>query len=114
MFCYFCLNISFCLSFVLQVKPVKKSGSWEVTSKDVRTGSISTELFDAVMVCSGHHAEKNMPHFEGEDQFLGQILHSHDYRDPRGYEDKRVVVVGIGNSAVDVAVELGRNSKQVG
>lgn len=54
-----------------------------------------------------------MAHFEGEEKFEGRILHSHDYRDHRGYEDKRVVVVGIGNSGGDVATELGKISKQV-
>jgi dimethylaniline monooxygenase (N-oxide forming) len=65
------------------------------------------------MVCTGHHADKKMAQFEGEKEFKGQIIHSHDYRDHRGYEEKRVVVVGIGNSGGDVAVELGKISKQV-
>ena len=90
-----------------------KNGVWEVTIKDLQTGDIHVEHFDAVMVCTGHHAEKKMPQFEGEKEFKGQIIHSHDYRDHRGYEDKRVVVVGIGNSGGDVAVELGKVSKQV-
>ena len=87
--------------------------AWEVITKDLRTGEVRTELFDAVMVCSGHHADKNMAHFEGEQEFVGKIVHSHDYRDHRGYEEKRVIVVGIGNSGGDVAVELGKISKQV-
>jgi len=56
---------------------------------------------------------KKVAHFEGDSEFKGQIIHSHDYRDPRGYEEKRVVVVGIGNSGGDVAVELGKVAKQV-
>lgn len=53
-----------------------------------------------------------MAHFEGEEKFEGKIIHSHDYRDHHGYEDKRVVVVGIGNSGGDVAAELGKIAKQ--
>ena len=47
------------------------------------------------------------------DKFQGKIVHSHDYKDYRGYEDKRVVVVGIGNSGGDVTVELSRIASQV-
>ena len=45
--------------------------------------------------------------------FQGEIVHTHDYKDHRGYEDKRVVVIGIGNSGGDVSVELSRIAKQV-
>ena len=45
--------------------------------------------------------------------FQGKMLHTHDYKQPSGYEDKRIVVIGIGNSAGDAAVELARCAKQV-
>ena len=45
--------------------------------------------------------------------FQGKMLHTHDYKQPSGYEDKRIVVIGIGNSAGDVAVELAKCAKQV-
>ena len=41
------------------------------------------------------------------------MLHTHDYKQPSGYEDKRIVVIDIGNSAGDAAVELARCAKQV-
>ena len=44
----------------------------------------------------------------------GKQVHSHDYKDFTGYEDKRVVIIDIGNSGGDIAVELGRCAKQVG
>ena len=40
-------------------------------------------------------------------------MHSHNYKDFAGYENKGVVVIGIGNSGGDIAVELGRCAKQV-
>ena len=47
------------------------------------------------------------------DQFKGEKIHSHDYRTSKGYENKRVVVVGIGNSGGDATVELSRVASQV-
>ena len=83
------------------------------------------EEFDGVLCCTGHHVEPHVAHFEGEKEFKakaikftprnlqGKILHSHSYKDHVGFEDQRVVVVGVGNSGGDVAVELSRITKQV-
>ena len=66
-------------------------------------------------MCSGHHTLPYSPApWEGQNTFKGKILHSHSYKDHKGYEDKIVVVVGVGNSGGDVAVELSRIAKQVG
>jgi cation diffusion facilitator CzcD-associated flavoprotein CzcO len=70
---------------------------------------IDGERFDALLVCNGHHWNPSLPEFPG--QFGGPTLHSHHYIDPTDPLDltgKRVLVVGIGNSAVDIACELGR------
>lgn len=56
----------------------------------------------------------NKPCFPNQNIFKGNILHSVDYKRPNAmFEDKNNVVVGIGNSGIDVAVELSRVSKQV-
>ena len=72
-----------------------------------------SKTFDAVILCTGHHSQPYLPRFEGQDTFAGQLLHSHDYRSSQNFEGKRVVVVGIGNSAVDIAVDLSKAASQV-
>jgi cation diffusion facilitator CzcD-associated flavoprotein CzcO len=67
------------------------------------------ELFDALLVCNGHHWDPSYPEFPGH--FDGDTIHSHHYIDPSDPLDlvgKRVLVVGIGNSAVDITSELSR------
>ncbi|HEX4009480.1 MAG TPA: NAD(P)-binding domain-containing protein [Solirubrobacteraceae bacterium] len=70
---------------------------------------IDGERFDALLVCNGHHWDPSFPSFPGH--FDGPTIHSHHYIDPdeplelRG---KRVLVVGIGNSGVDIVSELSR------
>lgn len=98
---------------VSQAENFKETGRWRLELKDLEAGSTRVEEFGGVIVCSGHHADKKMPRFEGQEEFEGKIIHTHDYADYRGYEDKRVVVVGIGNSGVDVTIELSKISKQV-
>jgi dimethylaniline monooxygenase (N-oxide forming) len=60
--------------------------------------------YDAVMVCNGHHWNPKFPSFPGK--FSGKTLHSHFYKTFEGFEGNRVLIVGIGNSAVDIACEL--------
>lgn len=74
-------------------------------------GEVREEGFDGIMVCSGHHWDPRWPSFEGMDKFAGRQMHSHSYKDPRGLEGKRVVVVGVGNSGVDISVEASQYTK---
>ena len=82
------------------------AGGWQITLEDGEEHS-----FDALLVCNGHHWDPRYPDFPGS--FDGPQIHSHDYIDPTTPLDlhgKRVLVVGIGNSAVDIVSELGRKT----
>ncbi len=73
-----------------------RSGKWEITYSSIGkeiTGK-KTEIFDFVFVCTGHHWLKNIPHFEGIENFKGATMHSKHYKDPKGLEDKVVLVIG--------------------
>ena len=88
-----------------------KTGCWDVQT--ICQGTERSETYDAVLVCTGHFAEQHNPHFEGEESFTGKVMHSLDYRTPTGFKGKNVLVIGIGNSGVDIGVELSRITKQV-
>ena len=92
---------------VLQVDPVD-GGGWQVKFKDEDGEHV--ENFTDVMVCNGHHWDARWPEpaFPGSDTFEGTQMHAHDYRTPEILEGKRVLVLGIGNSATDIAVESSR------
>lgn len=49
----------------------------------------------------------------GIHKFKGQILHSQEYKIPTGFQDKRILVIGLGNTGGDIAVELSRTAAQV-
>jgi hypothetical protein len=66
--------------------------------------------FDALCVASGHHHTPRWPDYPGT--FKGEYLHSHDYKRAAPFRNKRVLVIGGGNSACDVAVETSRISKE--
>ncbi len=77
-------------------------GGWELTLDD---GSV--ERFDALLVANGHHWDPRWPEpaFPGHESFTGRQLHAHAYVDNDLFADKDVVVLGMGNSAMDIAVE---------
>ncbi|CAG8513299.1 6869_t:CDS:2 [Ambispora gerdemannii] len=52
------------------------------------------------------------PKYEGMDNFGGQQIHSHFYRDTKAFENKRVIIVGCGNSGMDISVELSTIASQ--
>ncbi|WP_088623307.1 NAD(P)/FAD-dependent oxidoreductase [Oceanicola sp. 22II-s10i] len=70
-----------------------------------------TRHYRAVVVANGHLSAPRLPAFDG--QFDGDTIHSHHYRTAAPYEGKRVMVVGIGNSAVDIVVDIARRAEQV-
>ncbi len=81
-------------------------GGWELTLPGGET-----ERFDALLVGNGHHWDPLFPDPPFPGTFDGPRIHSHEYIDPSDPLDlvgKRVLVVGIGNSAVDIVSELSR------
>ncbi|HEX4187845.1 MAG TPA: NAD(P)-binding domain-containing protein [Solirubrobacteraceae bacterium] len=77
-------------------------GAWSV---ELDSGEL--RRYDALLVANGHHWNPRWPEpaFEGSDGFAGEQLHAHSYRDNSIFAGKRAVILGMGNSAMDIAVE---------
>ncbi|MCV0396739.1 MAG: NAD(P)-binding domain-containing protein [Rhizobiaceae bacterium] len=81
-------------------------GGWRVSLSDG-----SERRYRTVVVANGHLWDPRMARFAGS--FSGEQIHSHHYRTADPFEGKRVLVVGLGNSAVDIAVDLCRRARHV-
>jgi len=66
--------------------------------------------YHSVIIANGHHWHTRYPKLNGN--FGGEILHSKDYKSPEYIKGKRVLVVGAGNSAFDIAVDAGEFSEE--
>jgi dimethylaniline monooxygenase (N-oxide forming) len=77
-------------------------GTWELTDSHG-----AKRAYDMLVVANGHHWDARWPEpaFGGSDEFRGVQMHAHDYRDSEALRDRDVVVLGMGNSAMDIAVE---------
>jgi len=98
------------ITFRTEVVGAKPEGDgWSVTVEDA-DGDRRTESYRAVVVGNGHHWKPRRPEppFPEAEQYEGEQMHVHHYREPDILVGKRVLVLGIGNSAVDVAVESSR------
>ncbi|XP_066548230.1 flavin-containing monooxygenase 5 [Amia ocellicauda] len=99
---------------VRERRDFSRTGQWDVVTVD-KNGQQETHLFDAVMVCTGHYTYPNLPlkEFPGIETFEGKYFHSWEYKEPDELKGKRIVVIGIGNSGGDIAVESSRVAEQV-
>jgi dimethylaniline monooxygenase (N-oxide forming) len=96
------------VTFKTAVEAVQQAsnGRWNVR---LSTGEVRG--YGKVIVANGHLWDPRTPAFAGE--FSGETIHSHYYRTAAPFEGKSVLVVGLGNSAVDIAVDLCRRASDV-
>ncbi|XP_068096016.1 dimethylaniline monooxygenase [N-oxide-forming] 2-like [Hyperolius riggenbachi] len=89
------------------------TGQWKVTTEC--KGERRTAIFDAVLVCTGEYADANMPMdtLPGIQIFKGSVQHAKEYKTPIDYDDKRVLIVGMGNTGVDISTDLCTRASQV-
>ncbi|CAN7038952.1 unnamed protein product [Brassica oleracea var. botrytis] len=84
-------------------------GLWRVKtiSKSGQLGSCEFEYICRwLVVATGENAEKVVPDFEGLEDFGGDVLHAGDYKSGGRYQGKKVLVVGCGNSGMEVSLDL--------
>ncbi len=89
---------------VEQVAP-EPDGAWRVT-----LANGESRRYRAVVVANGHLWDPRTAEFPGE--FSGEQIHSHHYRTAEPFAGKNVLVIGFGNSAVDIAVDVCRSARR--
>ena len=85
--------------------------AWVVTVNVTAPGSqevVQTLQYEArwLVVATGENAEPSMPKLAGKDEYGGAILHGSEYRSGKMYKNKSVLVVGCGNTGMDIALDL--------
>uniref|UniRef100_A0A8D0KPD9 Flavin-containing monooxygenase n=1 Tax=Salvator merianae TaxID=96440 RepID=A0A8D0KPD9_SALMN len=107
------------IRFKACVRHIKKcpdfcaTGQWEVVTETY--GKQESAVFDAVLVCTGHHIDPYFPldAFPGVETFKGKIMHSREYKHPEKFQDQRILVIGLGNSGADISVDLSHVTQQI-
>lgn len=84
-------------------------GGWKLEIRDTRSGAEESEEFDYLIVANGIFCDPFIPPFEGIEEFEqagGRVCHTTQIHDPAEVAGKRVIVVGYGKSACDVATTI--------
>lgn len=103
---HFDLNKYICFSTQVLSVQQKDKTQWQVLYEDSQGKHEAS--FDYLLVANGHHWDPYLPEYPGV--YTGQLLHSHLYKKASVFKDQRILVVGGGNSACDIAVETSRIS----
>lgn len=87
---------------VTQVK--KEDGVWKVTCENGKVFSAGQ-----VVVATGANHVPQRPGWEGEEVFQGSIIHSRDYKNTEPFAGKKVLIVGMGNTGAEIALDLAEH-----
>ncbi|RCV10515.1 hypothetical protein SEVIR_2G124000v4 [Setaria viridis] len=85
------------------------AGLWRVRAEDASAGGAGTAteyIGRWLVVATGENAERVVPDFDGADEFAGPVSHVSEYKCGEAYRGKRVLVVGCGNSGMEVCLDL--------
>jgi len=97
------------VSFSQEVITARRAGEgWQVRTA---TGSYCAAN---LVIAAGYCREPCRPQWPGLDAFRGTVLHSCDYRSGEPFRNRRVLVVGLGNSGAEIAIDLHEHGAQVG
>jgi dimethylaniline monooxygenase (N-oxide forming) len=83
-------------------------GAWRI-----ELGDGEVRRYAALVVANGHHWNPQWPDPPFPGSFSGTVMHSHSFVDARPFAGKRVLVLGMGNSAMDIAVEASYQAERV-
>ncbi|XVE65042.1 hypothetical protein DITRI_Ditri07aG0150300 [Diplodiscus trichospermus] len=109
---------------------ISEKGKWKVRSKKTSSftnengysidiinnkseAEFDDEIYDAIVVCSGHHTEPRIAEIPGINLWPGKQMHSHNYRIPEPFRDQVVILIGSSTSGIDISRDIASVAKEV-
>lgn len=90
----------------------EETKQFTVILDDLKNNKTYSEVFDYLVVASGHFSTPNMPYFKGIEDFPGTIMHAHDFRGADQFINKDVLLVGSSYSAEDIGVQCYKHGSK--
>ncbi|KAF3479519.1 thiol-specific monooxygenase [Arthroderma uncinatum] len=114
------LDVKHLIQFQVQVLDITPAdtnlGTWTVTRKDLVSGELQTDVYDAVVIANGHYNVPHVPSVPGmtawKKAYPQGILHSKQYLNSAPYKNKKVVVVGNSASGLDIGSQISKVCQQ--
>jgi hypothetical protein len=89
---------------VLKLTPTEDTWNIELSNGEIHT-------FKGIVMCSGILSEPRIPSYKGV--FEGELIHSAAYKSSTWFNNKKVLIVGGGNSGCDITVDAVHHAKEV-
>ncbi|KAF8026522.1 hypothetical protein BT93_F3111 [Corymbia citriodora subsp. variegata] len=83
-----------------------RSGRWRIVVRNMGSGEHEVYVAEFLVVATGENSEGVIPEVDGFESFRGEAMHSNKYRNGREFKGKNVLVVGCGNSGMEIAYDL--------
>lgn len=99
------------ITFNTEVRSAEPLGDDAKDGWRVTLGNGETRHYKGIVCANGVTWHANMPDYPGLERFKGEVMHTVDYRDPALLRGKRVLIVGAGNSGVDIACDAARSAE---
>lgn len=87
------------------VEYLEKENQFKVILDDLKENRTYEEIFDYLVVASGHFSTPNMPYFKGIENFPGAVMHAHDFRGADQFIGQDLLLIGSSYSAEDIGVQ---------
>ena len=86
---------------------------WELEIKD--KDQIKNMTCRFLFLCGGYYSysKPHMPHFKNQEKFDGQIIHPQFWNDQTDYENKKIIVIGSGATAITLVPSIAEKAKHV-
>ncbi|MCC9073178.1 NAD(P)/FAD-dependent oxidoreductase [Flavobacterium sp. F-65] len=85
---------------------------FRVIFDDLINNKTFEEVFDYLVVGTGHFSTPNMPYFKGIENFSGSVMHAHDFRGADQFKDKNILLIGSSYSAEDIGVQCYKHGSK--
>lgn len=102
---HFKMNVIYC-TIVDSANYDKYKGTWTIMARDKVTGEVRECTARFLVVATGENGEGMIPDIPGLETFSGEVVHSSFYKSGATYTGKNVLVVGSGNSGMEIAYDL--------
>jgi cation diffusion facilitator CzcD-associated flavoprotein CzcO len=90
-----------------------QDGNWDITTTNLKTNEKTTQKYSHLVIANGIFNFANMPKIKGQETFKGEIIHSSKYKHSKMFDDKKVLIVGAGNTGCDIAVDAVHHAQYV-
>lgn len=87
----------------------EETQKFTIVLDDLKNNKTYEEVFDYLVVASGHFSTPNMPYFKGIENFPGNVIHAHDFRGADQYKGQDILIIGSSYSAEDIGVQCHKH-----